>query len=54
MYIGYKSTRSESTKRDDSAWMQIINDSKNLKCKYLSEKVLCLRNKEGNWKVTTQ
>lgn len=54
MYVGYKGTRTESTERDDSAWMQIISDSKNLKSKYLSEKVLSLRNEEGNWKVTTQ
>lgn len=54
MYIGYNRTRTENTKRDDSAWMQIISDSKNLKSKYLSEKVLSLRNEEGDWKVTSQ
>lgn len=54
MYIGYNSTKTEGTKRDYSERMQITSDSKNLKSKYLSEKVLSLRNEEGNWKVTTQ
>lgn len=54
MYIYYNSKRTEGTKRDDSEWMQITSDSKNLKNKYLSEKVLSPRNEEGNWKVTTQ
>jgi len=31
MYIGYDSTRMESTHRGDIAWMQIVSDSKNLK-----------------------
>lgn len=34
MYIGYNGTRTESIKRDDIAWMQIISDSQNLKNKY--------------------